>query len=119
MIATKVALEMIILHPMGLLAYFGTIGLLQQGMDAYDGGDNDDGVGNRIYQSMTSITKQVQRDFWPTLALEIVLWTPLDVINFALVPVRHQLLVVNCGCLVESILLSYIQHNGVPSFSFS
>ena len=38
-----------------------------------------------------------RRDFWPTLALEWAMWAPLDIANFALVPVpmRHQLLLVS------------------------
>ena len=38
---------------------------------------------------------------------------PLDIANFALVPVRHQLLVANVGCFIESIMLSWIKANGV------
>ena len=53
-----------------------------------------------------------QRDFAPTLALEWAMWAPLDVANFALVPVRHQLLVANLGCLAESIALSFVKANG-------
>jgi len=91
---TKLALEMIVLHPVSLLAYFGVVGTMNG-------------------EWWTDITQQLKTDFMPTYALEVALWTPLDTINFAFVPVRHQLLVVNCGCFVESIALSFIKNNGI------
>lgn len=100
LVATKLALEVVALHPVAILAYFGVVGTMNG-------------------ESLDTIYRQLQRDYLPTLLMEIVLWTPLDVLNFACVPVRHQLLVVNCGCLVESIALSYIKNNGVPSLPFT
>ena len=58
----------------------------------------------------SAIWKQLRHDFWPTLGLEYTLWTPIDITNFALIPVQHQLLVVNIACLLESIMLSFIKH---------
>ena len=51
----------------------------------------------------------------PTVLHTRALWcrAPLDIANFALVPVRHQLLVANVGCFIESIMLSWIKANGV------
>ena len=95
LLATKLVLEITCLHPVGLFAYFTVLGLLRG--DAWE----------------PTIRQQLQRDYLPSLALEVALWTPLDALNFAWVPVRHQLLVVNCGCLVESIGLSYIQNNAI------
>ena len=40
------------------------------------------------------------------------MWAPLDIANFAFVPVRHQLLVANMGCLAESVALSFVKANG-------
>jgi len=40
------------------------------------------------------------------------MWTPIDLLNFAFVPVRHQLLINNLGSLVESGVLSLIRANG-------
>ena len=95
-IATKLFLEIVCLHPASLLAYFTAVGSLNG-------------------ESMSSIKSQLKANFWPTFLLEISLWTPLDVLNFAFVPVRHQLLVVNCGCFVESVGLSFIKNNGIES----
>ena len=96
MVATKLALEMLCLHPSSLLAYFTIMGKMS--------GDSN-----------AAIRDQLNTDFWPTLMLELSLWTPLDVVNFAFVPVRHQLLVTNCGCFVESVALSSIKNNGIES----
>jgi protein Mpv17 len=92
-VVTKLVLEMVALHPISLLAFFGVIGTLNQ-------------------ESPRAIQEQLQRDFFPTLCLEVAMWTPVDALNFAFVPVRHQLLVVNCACFLESVGLSFVKHNG-------
>merc|ERR1712046_112422 len=92
-VAAKLGLEMVALHPISLLAFFGCVGLVSG-------------------EPPAQVGAQIRRDFGPTLALEWALWAPLDVANFALVPVRHQLLVTNCGCLAESVALSLVKANG-------
>jgi protein Mpv17 len=94
---SKVAMEAVLLHPIALLAYFTCIGTMN--------GESTRDIGRRLHN-----------DFLPTVCLEIALWTPLDVANFVFVPVRHQLLVVNCGCFLESVGLSYIHRNGLNIF---
>lgn len=39
---------------------------------------------------------------------------PIQTINFRIVPVKFQLLVVNLGCYFDDVFLSYVQHNGMP-----
>ncbi|MGK3744976.1 MAG: protein Mpv17 [Bacillariaceae sp.] len=95
-IIVKLGVEMIFLHPIALFAFFTLVALL--------GGE-----------SIIEIKKQLRRDYWQTLLLELCLWTPLDLVNFIYVPVKHQLLVVNTACLLESIMLSYIKSNGLFS----
>jgi len=106
LLATKFGLEMIWLHPIALFAFFTIVGALS--------GD-----------SVATILSQLRADYWQTFLLEITLWTPIDLLNFAFVPVRHQLFVVNCGCFLECIALSFIKFNGIekcksclPSFAF-
>mmetsp|Transcript_20812 Transcript_20812/g.34403 ORF Transcript_20812/g.34403 Transcript_20812/m.34403 type:complete len:234 (-) Transcript_20812:96-797(-) len=96
LIATKLMLEIACLHPASLLAYFSVVGKLNG-------------------ESLSTIQHQLRTDFLPTLLLEVALWTPLDVLNFSLVPVKHQLLVANCGCFIESVGLSFIKNNGFDS----
>eukprot|EP00961_Rhodomonas_salina_P249485 3372179-Rhodomonas_salina.1 len=64
-VGTKVALEIVAFHPISLAAYFGCLGFAQ-----------GDGV--------PVIEDKFRRDFLPTLAGEILLWTPLDMCLFAL-----------------------------------
>lgn len=92
-VVAKLALEMVALHPVALALFFVGMGLM--------GGE-----------APFEICAQMKRDYAPSLMAEYVMWTPIDLANFALVPVRHQLLVVNLGCLVESIMLSFVKANG-------
>eukprot|EP00562_Extubocellulus_spinifer_P006235 CAMPEP_0178513694 /NCGR_PEP_ID=MMETSP0696-20121128/23618_1 /TAXON_ID=265572 /ORGANISM="Extubocellulus spinifer, Strain CCMP396" /LENGTH=221 /DNA_ID=CAMNT_0020143723 /DNA_START=152 /DNA_END=816 /DNA_ORIENTATION=+ len=93
-VGSKLILEMALLHPIGLLAFFACVGLM--------GGDTP-----------CDVMHQLRKDFFPSLILEYVLWLPFDMANFAFIPVKHQLLVVNSVCLLESIMLSYIKANGI------
>mmetsp|Transcript_1381 Transcript_1381/g.1843 ORF Transcript_1381/g.1843 Transcript_1381/m.1843 type:complete len:202 (-) Transcript_1381:168-773(-) len=96
----KMALEIVALHPLSLLSFFGCTGVMN--------GKNG-----------KEVMEQLRNDFLPTLALEVAMWTPLDIYNFRFVPVRHQLLVVNCGAFIESVGLSWIQNNGIDLESLS
>uniref|UniRef100_A0A7S4N135 Peroxisomal membrane protein 2 n=1 Tax=Odontella aurita TaxID=265563 RepID=A0A7S4N135_9STRA len=92
-VGVKLALEIVALHPVALAAFFGVVGWMSG-------------------ETWGEIGAQLRRDYWPSLMVEYAMWTPIDVANFAFVPVKHQLLVVNFGCLVESIMLSFIKANG-------
>ena len=92
-VAAKLTLEMVALHPVSLAAFFGFVGIAQR-------------------EPLGDVARQIRRDLPPSLALEWAMWLPLDAANFAWVPVRHQLLVVNCGCFLESIALSFVKANG-------
>ena len=93
-VGVKFILEMILLHPIGLTAFFLSVGLL--------GGEK-----------LSDVLVQLRKDFFPSLMLEFALWTPFDLAMFSFIPVRHQLLVVNTICLIESVMLSYIKSNGI------
>ena len=93
-VGIKLLLEIILLHPVALAAFFVCVGLL----------------GNEIFRD---IIEQLRSDFWPSLILEYMLWIPCDIAMFSFVPARHQLLVVNTICLIESVMLSYIKSNGI------
>jgi len=92
-VAVKLGLEMIALHPVSLAAFFFCVGLANK-------------------EPLKEVGEQIRRDLPPSLLLEYAMWTPLDLLNFACVPVRHQLLVNNLGSLVESGVLSAIRANG-------
>ena len=44
------------------------------------------------------------------MIIKVIFFLGLQVANFRLVPVRHQLLYVNCFCLVDSAFLSWVKH---------
>lgn len=93
-VGIKLLLEIVLLHPVALTAFFVCVGLM----------------GNEKFRD---IIEQLRSDFWPSLMLEYMLWIPCDIAMFAFIPVRHQLLVVNTICLIESVMLSYIKSNGI------
>ena len=93
-VGVKFILEMILLHPIGLTAFFVSVGLL--------GGEK-----------LSDVLVQLRKDFFPSLMLEFALWTPFDLAMFSFIPVQHQLLMVNTICLIESVMLSYIKSNGI------
>ena len=91
----KLALEMAALHPVSLLAFFTCVGL-----------------GNG--ESIEKVSRQIRSDFVPTLAIEYLMWAPVDICSFAFVPVRYQLLLADTVCFAESIALSLVKANGIP-----
>lgn len=92
-VAVKYLTEAFVHDPVSLAVYFASIGCLSG-------------------ESANAIRQQMKRDYVPTFWLGFAYWAPLDILNFALVPVRHQLLVVNLGCFCDSVVLSYIKNNG-------
>lgn len=93
-VACKVALEVVACHPISLGAYFVCLGLAQ--------GDG-----------FAAVVAKTRRDYLPTLAMQVALWAPLDVCIFAVVPVPYQLLVMDSGCFLESVALSWVNANGL------
>jgi len=95
-VLAKVGLECFVWHPFSLFAFWVIVG----GIEGH---------------SLNQIKEELKRDYLPTLLGEFALWTPLDLLNFWLVPVKFQVLVGNCGCLVEAVCLSYIHACGFPT----
>jgi hypothetical protein len=96
-VAAKLGLEMAIWHPFSLAAFWVLLGV-------WNGHPHK------------QIKSELGKEFLPTLASEIALWTTLDIINFWKVPVRLQVIVASLGGLVEAILLSYVHERGFPGF---
>jgi hypothetical protein len=96
-VAAKLGLEIAIWHPFSLAAFWVFLGV-------WNG------------QPHKQIKSELSKEFFPTLASEIALWTTLDIINFWKVPVRLQVIVASLGGLVEAILLSYVHERGFPGF---
>ena len=94
-VGMKLALEFAVWHPFTLLSFWTVVGLLQG-------------------SSVSQIRRELSSDYGSALASEYVLWTPIDILNFWLVPVHLQVLCINCGCLLEAIVVSYIHSHGFP-----
>jgi len=93
-VGVKLTLEIILLHPVALSAFFVCVGLMSN-------------------ERIRDIVDQLRSDFLPSLMLEYLMWIPCDLAMFSFIPARHQLLMVNTICLVESVMLSYIKSNGI------
>ena len=90
-IATKVACDCLLFGPIHLVAFFTYMGLMS----------------GRPWET---VKLDVERDFIPTYMTEGLGWAVVQVVNFRLIPVRHQLLYVNVFCLVDSAFLSWVKY---------
>lgn len=92
-VVLKLLLEILIWHPTCLLGYWSIVG-------KFEG------------HSTAQICAELKESFLPTLAGDVSMWTPVDILNFRFVPVHMQALVVNVGSLVEAVVLSYVHGLG-------
>ncbi len=53
---------------------------------------------------------QMRTDFWPTLIAEVSIWPVVQAINFAKVPLKHQLLVVNAFTTLDAAFMSWARN---------
>ncbi|CAM6033707.1 unnamed protein product [Sphagnum compactum] len=90
-ITTKVMADTFLFGPVHLLAFFTYMGLASG-------------------KPWDEVKHDVKRDFLPSYMTEGLGWAIVQVANFRFVPVRHQLLYVNCFCLVDSAYLSWVKH---------
>jgi hypothetical protein len=51
--------------------------------------------------------KKLITDFWPTYLAQMTFWPLYQWFNFSMVPVEHQLLVVNFGCILDCTFLCW------------
>lgn len=95
MIITKIAGDTLLFGPVALWTFFASVSLME-GMQWID------------------VKSKLHREFVPTYLIDYSMWPLVQGINFAFVPVRHQLMFVNIACYFDDIFLSYIEHNGLP-----
>ncbi len=95
MVLTKIAGDTFLFGPIALWTFFASVSLME-GMEWID-------VKSKLY-----------REFIPTYLIDYSMWPIVQGINFACIPVRHQLMFVNTACYFDDIFLSYIEHNGLP-----
>lgn len=53
------------------------------------------------------VRHKLQQDFLPTMAAEVAIWPAYQAVNFARVPVQHQLLMCSIGTLFDSTFLCW------------
>ena len=51
--------------------------------------------------------QSLRDSYVPTVAMECLVWPPFQVLNFARVPLRHQLVVMNGGTIADSAFLCW------------
>ena len=94
-VGMKLGLEFLVWHPFTLFTFWTFVGLVQG-------------------SSWSQIKRELQTDYSAALASEYVLWAPIDILNFWLVPVHLQVLCINCGSLLEAVVISHIHSHGFP-----
>ena len=60
--------------------------------------------------SWQDVKDKLQRDFWSAYLAELAVWPAFQTFNFSKVPVRHQLLMVNLGCLGDATFLCWVKN---------
>ena len=56
-------------------------------------------MGGRWRAALSRARASIGEDFISGLVVDTGFWAPIQTLNFALVPVRRQLLFVNCACV--------------------
>ncbi|KAK9806839.1 hypothetical protein WJX72_004536 [[Myrmecia] bisecta] len=87
-LAAKVAADTFVFTPAHVAAFFAF-------MTVAEGGRWKD------------VKQKFQQDFVPTFVAEAIIWPPYQYLNFARVPVQHQLLMCNAGAVLDGTFLSW------------
>lgn len=91
-VLAKLSLELMLWHPISLFCYWTIVGLMEG-------------------HSIVKIKGELKKDFLLTWFCDGFLWLPVDCCCFWWIPLKYQVVFVNCGSLIEAIALSYI-HGG-------
>ena len=81
-IAAKIAADSVVFGPLHFSAYFAWSTLLRGG-------------------TLQETVAKIKSNFIATYLLECTVWPPIQAFNFVYVPVKHQLSVVNIGCVLD------------------
>lgn len=91
-LAAKVAADSLIFGPVHVAAYFMALSLIEHG-----------GV-------WEIAVEKTRKEFLKTFAVELAVWPAVQTVNFAHVPVKYQLLVVNCVTILDAAFMSWMLH---------
>ncbi|KAI3428656.1 hypothetical protein D9Q98_007479 [Chlorella vulgaris] len=61
--------------------------------------------------TLDDVRTKLRRDFWPTFSAELAVWPVVQAVNFKLVPVQFQLMVVNVFTILDSCFMSWARAN--------
>lgn len=89
----KIALDQILFSPVNLLVYFGTIGLCERSTLS------------------TFCTEYVEKGLKDIYLAEWIVWPPVQLINFALLPLRYRILFDNVVSLGFDIYSPYVKYD--------
>lgn len=95
-IAAKLVADTMLFGPVHVASFFGLMGVVSG-------------------ESTAVVSQRLRDKFWPTLLAESVGWPAVQAVNFAYVPVQHQLLVVNVVSLLDCTFLSWVKHHDLGS----
>lgn len=59
---------------------------------------------------MPEFKRKMRVDFVPTLAAEVSLWPIVQSVNFSVVPLQHQLLVINLFTIIDAAFMSWARN---------
>eukprot|EP00879_Flechtneria_rotunda_P009020 GHRR01009445.1.p1 GENE.GHRR01009445.1~~GHRR01009445.1.p1 ORF type:complete len:249 (+),score=81.12 GHRR01009445.1:434-1180(+) len=88
-IGTKVLIDTVVMGPFYVTAFFAW------GCALIDN------------SGMQEFKRKMKVDFWPTLAAEASAWPLIQSVNFSLVPLQHQLLVINTLTVIDAAFMSW------------
>ncbi|DBA79766.1 TPA: hypothetical protein ACH3X1_008431 [Trebouxia sp. C0004] len=92
-VAAKVAADTFIYTPLNVGLFFALMTVVEGG-------------------HWTEVRHKLQQDFLPTMGAEMAIWPAYQAVNFARVPVQHQLLICSVGTLFDSTFLCWVHdHN--------
>lgn len=91
-IATKVLIDTAVLGPFYVAAFFAW------GCALIDG------------SGLPEFKRKMAVDFVPTLAAEVTIWPVVQAVNFSVVPLKHQLLVVNTMTILDACFMSWARN---------
>lgn len=62
------------------------------------------------HSGLPEFKRKMAADFVPTLAAEVSIWPVVQAVNFSVVPIKHQLLVVNCMTIFDAAFMSWARN---------
>eukprot|EP01099_Mayorella_cantabrigiensis_P002925 TRINITY_DN2315_c0_g1_i1.p1 TRINITY_DN2315_c0_g1~~TRINITY_DN2315_c0_g1_i1.p1 ORF type:complete len:189 (+),score=28.91 TRINITY_DN2315_c0_g1_i1:72-638(+) len=59
--------------------------------------------------SLSDASQKIQRDLWPTLKLNWLIWPTAQAINFGFVPIQHRIVYIGSVSILWNTIMSYME----------